>query len=238
MKKPWAIALVSIVPGLGLVILGEPGKGLGAFVLTALFLAGTFVPGETVPATSFAFFLIAWIVQGYYAVVIAQRLLRAQAGLALPERPVSIAPPSPGASSAQKALHKTKVTVLKLLPPGEQLELALQGTTGMASTGEALLDLAGAASGVPTTLRRMRQVYLGITRHDFVLVNTDAFGAPSELKRISLARVSLVKAAEGLLSDELVVDLGEGKPLQVAIGKAFREVTRELIGLLSQPKAS
>jgi hypothetical protein len=238
MKKPWAIGLISIVPGLGLVILGEAGRGLGAFVLTTLFLAGTFVPGETVPATSFAFFLIAWIVQGYYAVVIAQRLLRAQAGLALPERPVSITLPPPGASSAQKASHKAKVTVLKLLPPGDQLKLALQATTGMASTGEALLDLAGAASGVPPTHREIRQVYLGITPHDLVLVKTDAFGAPSELKRIPLARVSLVKAAEGLLSDELVVDLGEAKPLHVGIGKAFREATRELIGLLSQPKAS
>ena len=158
MKKPWAIGLISIVPGLGLIILGEARKGLAAFVATAAFFIAMFASGEIVPTTAFAFFLIAWIVQAYYAIVIAQRIGRKQAGLALPEWPVSIAPPPPGASRAQKAQHNATVTVLKLLPPGEQLQLALQGTTGMAAAGETLLDLAGAASGAPPGPREIRQV--------------------------------------------------------------------------------
>jgi len=105
----------------------------------------------------------------------------------------------------------------------------------MASAGESLLDLAGAASGVPPGPREIRQVYLGITPHDLVLVKTDAFGAPSELKRVPLDHVSLVKANEGLLSDDVVIDIGEAKPLHVGIGRAFREATHQLIGVLSHP---
>ena len=235
MKKPWAIGLISIVPGLGLIILGEARKGLAAFVATAAFFIAMFASGEIVPTTAFAFFLIAWIVQAYYAIVIAQRIGRKQAGLALPEWPVSIAPPPPGASRAQKAQHNATVTVLKLLPPGEQLQLALQGTTGMASAGETLLDLAGAASGVPPGPREIRQVYLGITPQNLVLVKTDAFGAPSELKRVPLGHVSLLKANEGPLSDDVVIDIGEAKALHVGIGRAFREATHQLIGVLSHP---
>src|SRR3989337_2927147 len=102
MKKPWAIGLISIIPGLGLIILGEARKGLASFVATAAFFMAMFAPGEIVPTTAFAFFLIAWIVQAYYAIVIAQRIGRKPAGLALPEWPASIAPPPPWASLAPK----------------------------------------------------------------------------------------------------------------------------------------
>jgi hypothetical protein len=257
MKKPWAIGLISVIPGLGLVVLGETKKGVAAFAITAaLFLAfylGVFVNDNSALATlGFVLFPMAWVLQWIYAVVLAQRHSRQQAGSALAERPVSIAPPPPGASAAQKGLHKATVKVLKLLPEGEQLKLALDGVTGTFPTTADHIDLVnsilnlvglilrwpGAGLGPPSRISDIRTVYVGLTPHNLVLVKTDALGGPSELKRIPLSQVSLVKAAEGRLADDVILEIGEVKPLHVRIRKAYRGATRGLTRSLSQPALS
>lgn len=257
MKKPWAIGLISTIPGLGLVILGETKKGVAAFVITAAlflgFFLGVFVnDNPALGSLGCVFFPMAWSWQCLYAVVLAQRLGRQQSDSVLVERSVSISPPPPGASSSQKALHNAKVTVLKLLWEGEQLKLALDGVTGDFPTTADYIDFAnsilnfaglifkwpGAGSGLSSSYKDIRTVYVGITPHNFVLVKTDLLGGPSELKRIPLSRVSLVKAAEGRFADDIIIEIGEDKPLHVRIRKAYRETTRDLTKSLSRSTLS
>jgi hypothetical protein len=188
MRKPWLIALLSMIPGLGLSVLGEVRKGLLAFILTILPFLGLMVPWEVVSATGLTLGLIVWITQGYYAVVLAQRQARAEAGTSLPEGPAASAPPAPGASFGDRRLHGASQAVMQLLQPGEHLSVALQGATEMQSTTSTLLNLGKAASGAPPDIPSIRQVYLGITEHDLVLVRTDAFGKASELQRIPLGQ--------------------------------------------------
>ena len=103
MRGPWVIGILSIVPGLGLLTLGRVIPGLAATALMAV--AGIFAslaPSETVAQVALTVAFIVWVVQGYYAVVIAQRTARSEAGDSLPEREVSIAPPPQGASLAER----------------------------------------------------------------------------------------------------------------------------------------
>jgi hypothetical protein len=79
----------------------------------------------------------------------------------------------------------------------------------------------------------MREVHLGITEHDFVLVETDLLGKPSGLRRTPLNQVKLLESREGLLSDEVVIEIGETKPIRVRVPRRARQETRQLVGILS-----
>jgi hypothetical protein len=229
MKNPWVIGLLSIVPGLGLVVLGEIQKGLGAFVLALLGLVGTVAPWEILQGIGLAFFTIVWFYQGYYAFVVAQRLARAEAGLALPERQLAIAPLSPGASSEEKALHDARQTVAQILRPDEHVRVALRGAT---LESLSIRHIIWILLGNPYS--RERDTYLGITDQDLVLVSTDPFGKPSGLRRIPLNQVSLQGSKESRFRDEVIIGTGEGEPLRLVIGSHMRQGTRQLVEMLSR----
>ena len=117
MKKPWVIGLLSVVPGLGLIVLGEVRQGLGVMDIVALlaFLV-EFAPWEIVNAASCVLGFVAWVSQLYCAVIVAQRLARVEAGVVLPARPLAQAPP--GASLGDRLLHKVRQSVMQQLLPG------------------------------------------------------------------------------------------------------------------------
>jgi len=235
MKTPRAIGLLSVVPGLGLALLGEARKGLAAFVFVLLLCVSAFAPWELVSVTALTLALTAWITQGYYAVVVAQRLARERAGLALPTQQVPESPAPPGVSVGERHLHAARRAVLKLLRPGERLHVALQGATGAPSGVEILSDLGSLALGGPALGSGVgiRQLYLGITDQHLVLVETDAFGQPSDLRRVPVSQVASVETREGALSDELVFDIGDANPLRVAVGRPMRQGTRQVVEILA-----
>jgi len=231
MKKPWMIGLLSIIPGLGLVVLGEFLKGLGVFILTCLAFMCLFVPWEIFVGIGLALGLILWGVQLWYAVVVAQRLYRAEAGLGLPVRQVEAAPIPPGASLEELRHQKIRDTVMGLLAPDEHLNVAVNGSTGVRAFS--LFDIIFALlGGTALSGEKVRQLYLGITDNELVLIETDAFGKPSRLQRIAFNEVSILKFKEHMLSDELTIDIGEGKPLQLAVGRPLRQATRQLVAML------
>jgi hypothetical protein len=119
MKKPWVVGILSIIPGLGLIILGKIIPGILAMAsLIVLAFPILFGPSGAASEGVVAVVLIIWVVQGYYAVVVAQRSARAAAGESLPERAVSIDPPPPRASLAEKRAYEASKAVLQVLPPG------------------------------------------------------------------------------------------------------------------------
>jgi hypothetical protein len=127
-KKPWVIGLLSVVPGLGLIVLGEVRQGLGVMAIMA-FLAFLveFAPWEIVNAAS-CVLGFAWVSQLYYAVIVAQRLAHVEAGVVLPARP--LAPTPPGASLGERLLHKVRQSVMQQRLPGETLRVAIAGQVG------------------------------------------------------------------------------------------------------------
>jgi hypothetical protein len=233
MKKNWVIGVLSMVPGLGLLVLGEVWKGLGAFFLAMLLLLCVFGPWEAVAGAGFALFLVVWIVQGVYAVVFAERRARTEAGLTLPEREVPIAPLPPAASSGQKSLYKARQELLRLLQPDEHLQLAMPAATMKRSDSSLLRELVLSLLTFGPMGEMTGAVYLGVTEHDLVLVGRDMLGKPDELRRIPRSQISSVQSRESLLDDNVVIEIGEDQPLRLRMYRHIREGTRQLVALLS-----
>jgi hypothetical protein len=108
MKKPWVIGLISILPGLGFIVLGKIIQGLIVFIVVGYFaLLGYLINHEEVSVIFYTLALIAWITQLYYAISIARRSARVEAGLVTPGTPVSMASLTAGASSKETLPIKT-----------------------------------------------------------------------------------------------------------------------------------
>jgi len=226
MKKPWVVGLASIIPGLGYIILGKTRQGLILFLLigASVFFAWL-SPWENLTITIATLVLIAWITQGYYAVVYAQRQVKAEAGLELPVRQIPTTPPPQGASLGEKHLHKVRQTVLPLLQPEEGLKVAIEGRTGTTSL---LWTLLGAPS------MNIRVVYLGIAEQNLIYIKTDRLGKAEELQRIPFSQVTKASSKEGQLSDWVELQIGGNSLLRVEVPRSSREATRQLIGTLHQ----
>lgn len=234
MKKPWVIGVLSIIPGLGFIILGEIGKGVIAFVLTLLPFMAIWTPWETIAITGVTIGIILWCVQIYYAVLLARSRLREEAGEGLPVRKVFLPPLSPEATKGEKALHNAKQIVLQHIQADENLRVALHGIQGMQPIGKTLLNIGVALAGGHPNIESTNQVYLGATNNDFILIQTDPLGKPASLERFPLHQVALVKYTEGTLNDEMIIDIGQGEALRFGVGTAMRQGTRELERILSQ----
>jgi hypothetical protein len=232
MKKPWVVGVLSIVPGLGLIALRRTVLGLAsiASILMLGFLAMLDL-SATFSLVALAVGLIVWVFQAYYGVVLAQRTERASAGKALTEREVPMARLQPGASLAEKRAYQARKAVMQLLPPGEDVTVAIHVSTNTTPVGLSLLEL---ATGVPSELKEIRQLYLAATQHDFILVNLDGFGKPSHLQRLPLKNVKLDEFKQGVLSDVLTLSLGTRQPLRVGVATMMRHWTSQLAELISQ----
>jgi hypothetical protein len=227
MKKSWAIGLLSIFPGLGFMVLGKIRQGYIVAIITvsSVILGFLTLPLENLSITLFTLALIAWVSQGYYAILLSQSQARSKAGLDLPVRQVSIAPPAQDASLGEKHLHKARQTVMELLQSNETLKIAIEGRTG--TTSLIRLLLMGPSLNI-------RVVYLGITEQHLIFVNMDRLGKPSVLQRIPFSQVAWAKSKEGLLSDWIDIQVGETNPLKIEVPRSSRETTHQLLAILSK----
>src|SRR5574340_413610 len=182
MKKPWTVGLLSLVPGLGLMMLGEIWKGVAALISVALLFIGSYLTAESGDVSVYLFVagLIVWGVQMQYAFMYAKRRQRIETGEVPAGRQVDIGALPADASAVDKSVHHMRQVVTGLLKPGENLKAVLQATTQSPSLLPALLAvlLGGTAPGT------LEWVYLGLTDKELIIVEMDALSKPSRLQRI------------------------------------------------------
>lgn len=112
--------------------------------------------------------------------------------------------------------------------PGEFVRVELLGMVDPPEWWESLfVVMGGSATGAA------RGVYLGATARDLVIVDTNMLGKPTNLRRIPLTQVKLVKCTQGLLADDITIDLGQTEPLRVRVFAGKRQSTRILTSILS-----
>jgi len=137
----------------------------------------------------------------------------------------------------ENAQASAREVLIPLLHPGERLKIALSGPTiGIDTLSLVDIVLSLIAGSAPTT--STRTTYLGITNDEMVFAVTRNPKKPSQLQRVSLGNVSIVKFKEhdtSLLLDELVIDTGTAKPLRLATAPVLRTVIRKLASVLSRP---
>jgi hypothetical protein len=233
MKKSWVIAMLSIIPGLGFIALGKAGIGLGVFALVAILalLAGN-APTEDLSTTGFTVALIAWITQWYYAIKMAKEQAQVGAGVTQP-----VWQGSPNLPRAQAAIEdiqssKARQTMQPLLEPGEDLQVVLYGSKRL-PVSKILSEVLYALLTRVYLDRADSKIYLGLTERVLILIQFDQFGKPDTLQRFPLNRVRLISSSQGWLSDKVLIQFGEARPLQITIDASMRERTHQLVAILS-----
>ena len=233
MKKPWVVGLLSIVPGLGLIALGQVVAGLGVMagisLLVVLFLITTSTDLST---WLFSFALILWMLQLGYAMLAA-------VGAAAPKQsPKKIAQREAREIQREAAAiqRSAREALTPLLLPGQHLRIALDGMGGIdvRVVGGLLLALIHALGGGAYTGGPDRPTtWIGITEDELVFATTRRIPKPSDLRRVSLSDVSLAGFKEGRLGfDKLVLRTGKRKLLRLYTAKSLRPAIRELATLL------
>lgn len=235
MKKPWVIGLLSVIPGLGLIALGQVATGLGVMAgLSLLVFLLLITTSAHLGAWLFSFALILWMLQLGYS------MLAAAAAAAPHESPEKIARREARRMQREAAAVQDSARKLltPLLLPGQELRIALTGMGGVDArmAGESLLALLAALvriepAGDWDTYRP--PTCIGITEDELVFVTTRRLPKPSDLRRVPLGDVSLVEFKErrwGL--DKLVLRTGKHSQLRLYTANSIRPVIRELTTLL------
>jgi hypothetical protein len=233
MKKPWVVGLLSIVPGLGLIFLGQVVPGLAVFgsmsLLVVLFLITT--PAD-LSAWIFTFALIFWMLQLGYAVVAA---MIAKAPKLSPEQ-IAKREARQLQRDAAAIQRSAREALTPLLPPGQHLRIALNGMGGVDARlwGEILpAILHGIGGGTYTGVSDRPSTCIGITENELVFAITRRLPTPSGLRRVPVSEVSLVRFKEGRLGfDKLTLHTGKRKQLRLYTAKSLRPVIQELAAIL------
>jgi hypothetical protein len=235
MKKPWVVSLLSVIPGLGLIALGQVVMGLGVMAGMALLIFfSVTTPSTDLSTWLFVFALILWMLQLGYA------LLAAIAAAAPHQSPEKSAQREARRSQreAEAIQRSASETLTPLLLPSQHLRIALNGMGGVDPhmLGKLLLALLGALgriqpAGDLDTYRPITSI--GITEDDLVFTTTRRLPQPSDLRRVPLRDVSLVEFKErrwGL--DKLVLHAGKYKLLCLHTAQSLRPAIRELAAIL------
>ena len=127
MKSPTIIGLASIVPGLGLWIVGRRRHAvLAALAVIGTGLVALFSPWETLSTVScYAAFLI-WVLQSYYAVSEARLAAQVASGQVEKARnSEDIEPPPLHLNRFDKLAHKARELIRQQVDPNEFVKVAV-----------------------------------------------------------------------------------------------------------------
>ena len=197
------ISFASIVPGLGLWLLGYRKTGLFSFllVLVSLFVAFS-VDLDVVTDLAGTITLVAWITQFYttkYTLRIKKEL---ESGIGKPpplksdSRTTMSIPPNIRRFS--RGMYKS---VQELLEPGETMKHVAGNTTNIIS----------------------------LTDKRLILITKDIFGKPAVLYPYAIGDVKSASLMLGLLNDILAFDFGLRGEASVSVSRGFRSETRAIM---------
>lgn len=231
MQSPFVVGLLSIIPGLGFFVLGQPKRGLGAIgIMFGLFVFALFVPSEFLGKMSFQFFILAWIGQIYYAVQTANLLKKQQSGETIvPREVMPIAPAPHGLSANEKMAYKARETVRQQLNVGEHLIDAVVAQT-LPSVGAHVLIGAAAAFGT-------KMYYVGLTEKSLVMIEQDFMGKPADVKRVPLSDIKSSEYKKQWLLDSLILDFGKKKTVKLQVSYRLRPQTQAIFAGLQKQNA-
>ena len=231
MQSPFVVGVLSIIPGLGFFVLGQPKRGISAIgIIVGLFIFGLFVPSELLSQISLQLFVVAWIGEIYYAVQTANLLKKQQSGeTVVPHEVTPIAPAPHGLSANEKLAYKVRETVRQQLNVGEHLVDAIAAQT-LPSAGAHILI--GAAAAFAT-----KAYYVGLTEKSLVMIEQDFTGKPADVKRIPLSDIKSSEYKKQRLLDSLILDFGKKKTVKLNVSYRLRPQTQAIFAGLQKQTA-
>jgi len=117
-----------------------------------------------------------------------------------------------------------KQSVLRTVLPDEHFIVELRGRVGPSEWWRLLL---------PVLELGVSEIDVGLNKDELVLADPPTIHEPAKVRRFPLNRVRLLSHTEGLMDDQILLELGEAKPLQIRFEPVHREQTRQFKSLLS-----
>jgi len=196
------IYFASIIPGLGLWLLGHRKAALLSFLVVFLSFSVTFsVSSEFVADLAGTIALGAWVTQFYTAKYTLRVKKELESGIGKPpplksdSRTATSIPPNIRRFS--RGMYKS---VQELLEPGEALKHVAGNTTNIIS----------------------------LTDKRLILITRDIYGKPAVLYPFAIGDVKSASLMLGLLNDILAFDLGLRGNASVVVSRGFRNETRAI----------
>lgn len=213
MKSPLVVGLASIVPGMGLLIVG---KHKHAIVSAALFSGTMFVfllsTGEVLRTLSYFAVILIWFMQGSYAIAearVAGAIAAGEAERARKGKPIPSAPSN--LNHIEKELFKAGEIIKQQLKQGEAVKVAVPAFS------VSLLRGTSASS------------HIGLLKKGLIIVSNDFWGKPASVRRFPADRKGKVKFKTGLLQDRLEFAVEGKKPIKLQVPRSFRSYSEKIV---------
>jgi hypothetical protein len=218
--NPWIVALASLVPGLGFAIQAKMREAVLSFALVAgLFVVYFLAPWEIIYQVSCGLIFMAWIGQGYFAFNTARREIRVESRESQkPRQGLPLASPPPHLPRAKRISFRARQVSEQQLRPEEEVKAAVFGTAQPKLRSHVLLGAAAALT--------MKQYYVALTDTNVVFIQLDMWGKPAKITRQERTDVRSASFKKGFLSDNLILQLSEGKALKLQLVRDQQDEAR------------
>jgi hypothetical protein len=222
MQSPIVISIASIIPGLGLWLIGKRRHAIIAFllVLGSIFVF-IFSPWETLTSLSCNVTVFLWAMQSLYAGYEAKLAQAVKSGnVQQAKEGMPITPPPSDLSRFEKEAFKAKEIVRQQLDMGEHVLDAIPAFQMSA--------LQGAGS--------YRLYYLGLLQDKLAFVNTDFMGKPAGTERIDFSSIQSITVKHGLLQDNLIISINPKKLIKLRVTRWLRIHTDNFASAFAKQK--
>jgi hypothetical protein len=216
------ISIASIIPGLGLWLIGKRRHAAIAAVLVFGFLfLFLFSPWETLTSLSCNIMLFVWAMQSFYAGYEARVAQAIKSGtLQTTKESMPITPPPSDLNRFEKASFKAKEYVRQQLEVGELILDAIPASQMSATQGISSYQL----------------YYVGLLENTFAIVSTDFMGKPAGIERIKFASIQNVTVKHGFLQDNLTMASDSKKKLVLKVPRGLRAHTDNFVTTFAKQK--
>jgi len=223
MKSPVIISLASIIPGLGLWLIGKRRHAVVAAGLVVVsVLVFLFSPWETLTSLSCNLAGFLWVMQSLYAGYEARLAQAVQSGnIQQAKESTPIVPPPSDLNGFEKVSFKAKEIVRQQLEIGEHVLDAIPASQMSALQGVGSYQL----------------YYVGLLQDKLALVSTDFMGKPAGVERIDFSCIQNLTVKHGLLQDNLIISINSKKPITLKVTRRLRTHTANFVSTFTKQKS-
>lgn len=227
MQSPVIVGLVSIIPGLGFVVLEKTMRGISVFVfIVGLLIVAMITPNKALSSFSFQFSLFLWMLQIFYAVRDAKHLAREKSGeIVVPKATKRVETPR-GLKRSERVATKIRETVLQHLNPNEELIEAI--------IVQSIPSKKARIFGGVLSMLSIRQFFLALINDGVVVIELDYLGKPASISRYPTYSIRVTQYKKGWLMDKFTLAIEEEKPINVEVTVRDREQTELILSVLER----
>ena len=223
MNSPILVSIASIIPGLGLLLLGERRQAIFTAILVIGLLFVTLIsPWKTISLVSVNLLFLFWLFQGANACYDARLQKLIKKGSIQPAKSDTHFPPYPsGMSRTERGIFRAKRIIRHQLTSSEYVKEAV------------FADQTSFFRGICQS----QHFYVGLSKNALIIVIRSFWGKPMGLVEIKFDHVEDIKVKYGLVYDYLNLSLTENRNgYKFRISRRLRKHTNKLVAEINKKR--